>query len=64
MPPDPETLRAIARGSGGQAFEADDADQLDHVYSSSARGSARARRKREITAGFAAGGLVLLLGGR
>ena len=32
VPPDPETLRAIADRSGGRAYAVDDADQLDRVY--------------------------------
>ena len=32
VPPDPETLREIARVSHGQAFTAEDSDELDGIY--------------------------------
>jgi Ca-activated chloride channel homolog len=62
VPPDPETMRAIARESGGKAFEVDDADELDSVYSKLGSSVGTKEEDREITAGFAAGGLVFLLG--
>ena len=61
VPPDRETLKEISKLTGGRAFEAKDAERLDEVYRSiGARIGAR-QVKREITAGFAGGGLVLLL---
>ena len=59
--PDPETLEAIARTSGGRAFTADDAEDLDTVYEKLGSRIGSKQEKREITAGFAAGGLVLLI---
>ncbi len=61
VPPDPETMREIARASGGRAFTAEDAEGLDSVYESLGSRIGSRREPREITAGFAAGGLALLL---
>jgi len=62
VPPDPEALRQIAQASGGQAFEASDGDQLAAVYESLGSRLGTRKETREITAGFAAGGLLLLIG--
>jgi Ca-activated chloride channel family protein len=62
VPPDPETMREIARVSGGRAFTAEDEQRLDQVYKELGSKIGSRREPREITAGFAAGGLVLLLG--
>jgi Ca-activated chloride channel family protein len=59
--PDPETLRKIARASGGRAFAVDDADALDAVYENLGSRLGTRHETREVTAGFAAGGLVLLV---
>ena len=48
--------------SGGRAFTAEDAEGLDQVYKQLGSQIGTKREPREITAGFAAGGLVLLLG--
>jgi Ca-activated chloride channel family protein len=61
VPPDPETMREIARLSGGRAFTAEDAEHLDAVYERLGSQIATKKEQREITAGFAAGGLVLLV---
>jgi Ca-activated chloride channel homolog len=60
--PDPETLQAIAKASGGRAFTAEDDEELGSIYKR--LGSQLGTRKgtREITAAFAVGGLILLLG--
>ena len=63
MPPDTLTLQDIARDTGGRYFNAPDADQLEAVYSNLATRFATVREKQEVTAAFAGGGLVLLLGG-
>lgn len=63
VPPDRVTLREIARVSGGRYSEAADAAELQQVYERlGSRVSTRPER-REITAAFAAGAAVLLLGG-
>jgi Ca-activated chloride channel family protein len=61
VPPDPETLKRIAQVSGGSAFTADDADELDTVYERLGSRLGTKSEKRELTAGFAGGGIVLLL---
>ncbi|MBI5104737.1 MAG: VWA domain-containing protein [Solirubrobacterales bacterium] len=60
VPPDPETLAQIASSSGGAAFTADDADQLSGVYRKLGSQLGTKEEQREITAAFAAGGLLLL----
>ena len=62
VPPDPEALAEIARASGGQAFEASDADQLTAVYERLGSQLGTREETREITAAFAGAG-ILLLGG-
>jgi len=61
VPPDPETMREIARVSGGEAFTAEDGDELRGIYQRLGSQIGTRTRKREITAGFAGAGLVLLL---
>jgi Ca-activated chloride channel homolog len=63
VPPDPQTLRAIATISGGTAFAAPDAEALDDVYQRLGSRLGTRRERREVTVGFAAAGLVLLAGG-
>ena len=62
VPPDPEALREIARLSGGATFAAEDADALDEVYERLGSQIGTREEKREISAGFAAAGLLLLGG--
>jgi Ca-activated chloride channel family protein len=59
--PDPETLREIAAVSGGQAFQADDSGNLEGIYEQLGSQLGTREVKREITMGFAAAGLLLLL---
>ncbi len=61
VPPDPPQLAAIARISHGQAFTATNAKGLDTVYQHLGAELGHKKVKHEITAGFAGGGLVLLL---
>jgi Ca-activated chloride channel family protein len=61
VPPDPETMGEIADVSGGESFDVEDADQLDAVYERLGSQIGTRPEEREITAGFAAGGMVLLL---
>jgi Ca-activated chloride channel family protein len=62
VPPDPEALRQIAQTSGGRAFTAQDSDALDSVYETLGSRMGTKKEKREISAGFAAAGLLLLGG--
>ena len=63
VPPDRETLRQVAQITGGQSFEALDARQLSTVYESLGSRIGTEDEELEVTAGFAAGGAVLLLAG-
>lgn len=60
VPPDPESLRRIAEVTGGQAYTADDAEALDAVYQRLGSRIGSKQETREMTAGFAAVGAVLL----
>jgi Ca-activated chloride channel homolog len=60
--PDPQTLRQIAQVSGGKAFTAEDSDSLKSIYKTLGSQLGTKEQKKQITASFAIGGLVLLLG--
>ena len=62
VPPDPDALRQIAGTSGGRAFTAQDSDALDSVYETLGSRIGTKKEKREISAGFAAAGLLALGG--
>ncbi|MBA2504856.1 MAG: VWA domain-containing protein [Thermoleophilaceae bacterium] len=62
VPPDPELMKAIARASGGRSFVAEEQDELKAVYDQLGSRVATRKEEREISALFAAGGLILLLG--
>ena len=62
VPPDPETLRQIAAASKGDAFQVGEAGQLNDIYRQLGSQLGTRREEREITAGFAGVGLLLLLG--
>lgn len=62
VPPDPVTLRRIAQASGGRAYSAQDDTQLSTIYKTLGSQLGTKTAKREVTAAFAIGGLVLLLG--
>jgi Ca-activated chloride channel family protein len=61
VPPDPQSLSEIAKASGGKAYTAADANKLKDVYERLGSLLGTKKEKREITAGFAGGGLALLL---
>ena len=61
VPPDSQSLSEIARASGGKSYAAADADKLKDVYEHLGSLLGTKKEKREITAGFAGGGLALLL---
>jgi Ca-activated chloride channel homolog len=61
VPPDPETMREIARASGGRFFAVDDADRLNSVYEGLGTRLTSRTEHREITAWFAGFGALLLL---
>jgi Ca-activated chloride channel homolog len=60
--PDRETLRRIADVSGGEAFTADDSGRLESIYERLGSQLGTRKVKRELTAGFAVAGMLLLLG--
>ena len=60
--PDPQTLRQIAQVSGGKASTAEDSDSLKSIYKTLGSQLGTKSQKKQITATFAIGGLVLLLG--
>jgi Ca-activated chloride channel family protein len=63
VPPSPQELADVARLSGGRAFTASDLGGLTGVYAHLAARLGHRRVKQEMTAGFAGGGLALLLAG-
>jgi Ca-activated chloride channel family protein len=60
VPPDPQLMEAIARASGGRAFDAQDAGTLSRVYRDLGDQLGSVPRKRDITLDFALAGLGLL----
>jgi len=63
VPPDRDTLRQIARLSGGRYHETADASELARVYERLGSQVSTRPERREITAAFAAGAALLMLGG-
>ena len=62
VPPDPEALAEVAERSGGRAFTAEDSGALDEVYETLGSRIGTKQEKREVSAGFAAFGLLALAG--
>ena len=62
VPPDPATLRAIARTTGGQFFNAGSAKALQAAYSKLGTNLGRVPRRHEVTYAFVALAAGLLLG--
>jgi Ca-activated chloride channel family protein len=62
VPPDVQTLGDIAQQSGGKAYTAQDSSRLSDIYKTLGSKLATKKRKREASALFAIGALVLLLG--
>ncbi len=63
VPPSPETLRTVARVTGGQFFTAPDADRLRQIYEKLGSRLGHRRESREITDLFAGGSAAFLLFG-
>jgi Ca-activated chloride channel family protein len=63
VPPDPDSLRTLARTTGGRFFEAPASEDLTAVYGDLASRLGREPRRREVTVAFAAAGAMLLLVG-
>ena len=60
VPPDPETLREIAKVSNGQAFKVDEAKALQRVYKRLGSRLGTKKQQRQVTSGFASVGALLL----
>jgi Ca-activated chloride channel family protein len=63
VPPDTETLREIARTTGGRYFAAPDAGRLESIYANLGTRLSSRPAQREVTAAFAGGAILLLLAG-
>ncbi len=61
VPPDPQLMAQIAAASGGHTYQVQNADLLNSIYQHLGSQLGHVTRKREVTAEFAAGGLVLIL---
>jgi len=61
VPPDPDTLRAIANRTGGEFFAAQSAKSLQSAYEKLGSSLGRKPGQREITYGFLAGAALLLV---
>ena len=62
VPPDRETMAAIAEYTGAESFDAESADTLENVYSGLGSRVGREERPSEVTALFVAAGALLLAG--
>ncbi len=63
VPPDPETLKAVAETTGGKFFAAADANALKSVYDKIGSQVGVDHKTRELTVLFTAAGALLLLAG-
>jgi Ca-activated chloride channel homolog len=61
VPPDPETLRAVASTTHAQFFTAPDDERLREVYDELGSRLGHRDKRAEVTVAFAGGGMVLLL---
>jgi Ca-activated chloride channel family protein len=61
VPPDPTLMHQIAVAAGGRSYDVQNADLLNSIYQHLGAQLGSVTRKHEVTAEFAAGGLVLLL---
>jgi Ca-activated chloride channel family protein len=61
VPPDPPTMRAIARATDGRTFTAQSSNKLSSIYRTLGSSIGRKTELREITSWFAAGAAVLLI---
>jgi Ca-activated chloride channel family protein len=61
VPPDIEGLKQIARVSGGKAFTATESSKLQEIYAGLGTQLSSRSEKREVTAAFAGGALLLLV---
>jgi Ca-activated chloride channel family protein len=62
VPPDRETLRQVAAETGGEYFDAPDAERLTAAYQRLGSRVGRANEEREVSVAFVAAGALLALG--
>ena len=62
VPPDRQTLRQVADVTGGEYFDAPDAERLTSVYERLGSRVGRAKEQREVSVAFVAVGALLALG--
>jgi Ca-activated chloride channel homolog len=62
VPPDPPTMRAIARTTGGKTFTARTATSVSKIYRTLGSNIGRRQKRDDIASWFAAAAGVLLLG--
>ena len=63
VPPDTDTLAAIAETTGARSFQAPTASDLEQIYQSLGSRVGTREEPQEVTQWFAAAGLVLMVGG-
>jgi Ca-activated chloride channel family protein len=63
VPPDPETVRMIARVTGGKSYTVRTSDRLGEVYDTLGSSIGRKDQVREISSWFAGAGALLLVAG-
>ena len=61
VPPDTEGLKEIARLSGGKAYTATESDKVKEIYAGLGTRLSSRNEKREVTAAFAGGAIMLLV---
>ena len=61
VPPDTETLKEIARLSGGKSYTATETDKVKEIYANLGTRLSSRSEKREVTAFFAGGAIALLI---
>ena len=61
VPPDTETLKEIARVSGGKSYTATETDKVKEIYANLGTRLSSKSEKREVTAVFAGGAIALLI---
>ncbi|MEI8105155.1 MAG: VWA domain-containing protein [Actinomycetes bacterium] len=62
VPPDPLTMAAVARATGGNAYTADSASTVVNIYRTLGSSLGRVTKPREMSSWFAAAAAVLLIG--
>jgi Ca-activated chloride channel homolog len=63
VPPDTETLREIAKTTGGKYFAAPDAARLESIYANLGTKLSSKPIEKEVTVAFTGGALALLIAG-